>query len=694
MKQSLKFILTFLLVVRVLSTALSAPTDKFSWRYFRPGNTGIQGDYNETIWIGPDNDPWIGGYNPIAEEGGIAKFIQAENRWFNVSNVDYSVIGNANEVGVSRATDIIDDGHGNLWIGTWRGVLRMNLLQGPKSLVKFGPLNSTLPGGMVADCALAPDGTLWFSGDNGLNRYNPTTNVWTSIPGHGGDKIAAQPKSGGGYYIWTSPPGYIQSNVDRWDSTTNTWTSFAPIPGNPSHLVSKQSVDASGNLWIRRWFGIENEERLDCLRPNGTWVAPPLPPPNGNVSVAALHPFGNLQALMVDGFMQLQQFNGSTWTNLGPVPHSSWIDDLDRDVNGNVWLCGTGKGGALRRDAVTGFWQRYRVTNTSQFDFFNIELALDPHSKNVFATANASSGIGGMVKFDGNRWTGYVTDLGYGLTGPWPFPGCPQSEAVYVRPSNGRVVANPINNFSHEFDGTSWTQLSGGPDQVGAYVEDSLGRLWCTGHYGGVGYFQNGMYNFVESSGWSSKVMRDPKRPGTVWVNSGYEIVRTDGNNRFSKGIGDFPDLAAVGAFFQGLAVDSSGTVWVGTYAPNTTAGSALIKINPNTGVSQVVYRYGVNWPFRGQIVQPMAFTPDGRLWMLYSKEYPFDDMGLCWWDGRHIGNFPAPPNGEWRFGGLPHYIINDLEVRSFLGGYELWMTCYSRGIAVLTVRKPVGNGR
>jgi len=115
-----------------------------------------------------------------------------------------------------------------------------------------------------------------------------------------------------------------------------------------------------------------------------------------------------------------------------------------------------------------------------------------------------------------------------------------------------------------------------------------------------------------------------------------------------------------------------------------------LIKINPTTDVSEIVFRYGVNWPFRSQIAQPMAFTPDGRLWMLYSKEWPFDDMGLCWWDGTRVGNFPAPPNGEWRFGGLPHYIINDLEVRVIPGGYELWMTCFSRGIAVLTVRRPI----
>jgi len=60
--------------------------------------------------------------------------------------------------------------------------------------------------------------------------------------------------------------------------------------------------------------------------------------------------------------------------------------------------------------------------------------------------------------------------------------------------------------------------------------------------------------------------------------------------------------------------------------------------------------------------------------------------MGLCWYDGVNVGSFPAPPGGEPQWGGLPHRQIEDMEVREIPGGYELWMSCVSRGIAVLTV--------
>ncbi|MFN8138939.1 MAG: hypothetical protein U0R49_03980 [Fimbriimonadales bacterium] len=682
-------------VAAIVSTSsFGAILPKYTWRYYRPGNTGIQGDFNESIWIGPDGDPWIGGYDPQAQEGGIAKFIQSQNRWLNVSNIDYPVIGSANDVGYIYVSDMVADGRGNLWIGTMRGALRMNLALGPASLVRFDSSNSGLPGGATADISLAPDGTLWFSsystmwGGGGLTRYDPTTNRWTHMSNHGGDKIAAQPKQGGGYFIWAAPPGYIMDNVERWDSNTNSWTSFPPVAGNPSHLVSKNSVDDSGNVWIRRWYGNQGEEKLDCARPDGSWVSPPLPPPNGNVSVSALLAFGNLQALMVDGFMHLQEFNGVAWTDRGAVPHNSWIDDLRRDSVGNVWLCGTGMGGALKRTAATGAWQRYRITNTSQFDLFNKDLALDPLTGNVYACANAGPGVGGFVKFDGARWKGFVNDLDYGLGGPWPFPNSPQSEAIYVRRSNGHVVANPINDYTHEFDGVNWISLNGGPDQVQNYVEDSSGRLWCAGHYGGIGVFETGNYRGVEGGGMFNKVYADTQRAGTVWGCLDYHVVRTDGNGyRFEATMSDFPLLN--GSSFSGLAVQPDGVAWAGTYSPGSQFANGLVKINPNTGSKQVMFRYGGNWPFPGEYVQPVAYTPDGRLWLAYGKEYPFDDMGLCWWDGVNVGKFPAPPNGEWRWGGLPHYILTDVEWRTVPGGYELWMACFSRGIAVLKVQYP-----
>ncbi|MCC7142836.1 MAG: T9SS type A sorting domain-containing protein [Candidatus Eisenbacteria bacterium] len=670
-------VLTFL--VTGATGALAA--DTFSWRYYRLGNTGIQGDYNHSIWIGADGDPWIGGYDPIQEEGGVAKFIQSENRWLNVSNVDYPVIGSQYDLGVARVTDMLEDGQGNLWMGTWRGVLKMNLAAGPSSLVKYGPGNSALPGGVTNDLTRAPDGTIWVSasssvwGGGGLTRYNPGTNSWTHINGHGGLKIAAQSKTGGGYYLWASGEGF--SPMERWNSTTQTWNSYPATNGNPSHLVSLDSVDDAGNMWIQRWVGVQGEETLDCMRPDGTWISPPLPPAHPQVGVVGLRAFGNLQALLVNGYGDLYRFNGTSWTHLGTVPHNGFVEDLDIDAAGNIWLCGQGTGGAVRRDAVTGAWQRYRITNTSQFDPWNRDLAIDPISGDVFITANASPDYGGMVQFDGERWTCYVNDLGYGLSAPWPSDS-PQSEAVYVRPSNGQVVANPLNDYTHQYDGASWTQIPGGYDQMEEYVEDSLGRLWAMGHYGNLGIFENGSFTVIDAANWSGRIDVDPSRPGTVWANQGWKIQRTDGSYSFSRLIEDFPELVPNYSQFEGLAAAEDGTCWVGA---NGGSGGVLYHINPVTGTHQVWN--SATWPFPGDHVYPECVSPDGRVWMSYASDFPSDAHGMFWWDGVNLGIFPQV-NGS--FTGFPDGPLVDMEVKSTPAGYELWMCIIGRGVAVLSV--------
>ena len=665
--------------------------DTISWRYYRRANTGIQGDWNESILIDTDDNPWIGGYDPGFEEGGIAKFIQAENRWINISNVDYPIIGHPEEVGTTRVSDMITDGQGNLWMGTWRGVMRMNLAAGPSSIVKWGPGDSALPGGLTRDMTQAPDGTIWVSAEStawaggGLTRYNPMSGTWTHFANHGGGKIAAQPKIGGGYSIWTANGG--SGGMSRWDSSTGIWKNYPMVAGQPAALVSLDSADEAGNVWMMRWIGNQGQQQLDCIRPDGTWVSPSLPPQNPVVPVAALRAFGTMQCLMVDGFAHLHRFDGTAWTDLGPVPYSGSIDDLDIDSAGNVWLCGTSQGGALRRDAESGAWQRYRITNTSQFDNFNSDLSIDPATGDVYACANAGTGIGGMVRFDGTRWTGFNIAT-YGLGFDWPFD-TDNSEAICARPSARTVAVNPYAHFSFEFNGSSWGSIPGGPDQISQYVEDSLGRLWGVGHYGGLGYFGAGGFTQIGAGGWGIRLEIDPVRPGTVWANEDYILTMTDGVDTMHWTTEDFTALTFESPVFNGLAIDPNGIVWVGCRLLNEVGqpGGGLLRIDPATGTSTVKTIFE-GWSFPGEYVYPMCVSPDGKLWMYYEGgQFPEYQFGLCWWDGTNTGSFPAPSGGEPQWGGLPHASIKDLEVKIIPGGYELWMSCLSRGIAVLTVQ-------
>ncbi|MCK6448340.1 MAG: hypothetical protein L6Q99_18280 [Planctomycetes bacterium] len=672
-----------ILTLACLAGAAVAHAQSYSWRYFRPNNTGIQGDFNEALYVGADGDPWIGGYSAIWEEGGVAKFVQSENRWVNVSNVDWPAIGHPNDLGCVRVSDIVEDALGNLWCATWRGAFRFDPQKGGDSLVRFGPNNSTLSGDYVVDVERAPDGSILFS-ESGVRRYQPATHSWTSLGAYGG-RIASQPKPGGGFYVWASNGGSF-GGCARWDSTTGVWTSYPLTANNPRELVAKQSVDDVGNVWMLRMVDTWDSV-IDCLRPDGTWIHPPLPPlPTAPPYFATLHAYGNSQCLLVDGFNQLQRFDGTAWTNLGFVPWSGFIDGFDVDAAGNVWISGTG--GAIRRDVTTGVWQPYRLTNTGNCDSFNGDLAIDPVNGYVYSSANAAAGVGGMTRFDGERWTSW-NQLTYGLGYDWPFPN-DNCQALAWRPSNGRIVASPADWLYgvHEWTGSSFQQLPG-LDGASRMLEDGVGRLWAIGGTIGLGFWNGGTWTQVPGVGNAGSLKQDPTSANTIWAANDLELMRTNGTTSMRKTPADYPGSSQS---FTGLAVGADGSAWIGTWQQFTSTGSTLLHLDTNGNVLQS-WAHDLGWPFPGEHVRPLGFTPDGRLWMVYDSEYPSNELGLCWFDGVNVGKFQGPPGGAPQWGGLPHYIINDFETKPIAGGYEIWMSFGSRGIACLTVLdQPLGT--
>ena len=658
----------------------------YSWRYYRPGNTGIQGDFNEAIWVAPDGDPWIGGYDPSFEEGGIAKFIQTQNRWVNVSNVDHQVIGHPENTGTSRVADIDIDANGNMWMATGRGGLFYNPSAGPSSLRRFGADNSPIPGGWNRGVEVAPDGTIWFSaystvwGDGGVSRYNPATNAWQVYPTIGDGHLAIQPKPGGGYYVWAT----TTADVHRFDSATNGWSNIAKVDGNPAYLIGNNLTDDAGNTWMYKWTNaVMSEARLDLRRPDGTWMNVPTAPFDQTAfnSAAGLRAQSSGQALVVDGGGTVYRFNGVSWINLGVWNATTYSYDVDSDAQGNVWACGIG--GAAKRNAATGAWQRYRITNTSQYELFANDLTLGTDGT-VFATANAGPGYGGMVAFDGIRWTGY-NNHHYGLGFDWPFP-TDNSSLVYKRPSSNQLVANPMFNGLHRYNGgASWTSLNVGVDTVEDVVEDSTGRLWAT-YYGHLRYLNGSSWVDVNTNILGEKLVRDPIRPGGVIAMGWTSIVRTDGTTTQVWNVEDFPMLDPQSDQFKGIAVTRSGIIWIGAYTVNLPDNSTVIRLDPRTG-SYTTFRRHVNWPFPGEYAMPLAATNDNRIWFQYDSDYLTAQRGMFSYDTRRVVTFPAPAGGEPQWGGLPHASIADCEVRYVRGGYELWLSTKSRGISVLKVR-------
>ena len=676
-----RLLLTVTLQLLTLA-GLSQSGPQYSWKYYTTGNTGILGDYAEALWIDPQGDPYIAAYTPGWEEGGFSKFSPQENMWTNYSNVDYPVIGSIYDVGSSRIRDIASDAAGVLWMATWRGILKFDPAAGVSSLAFWGAANSAHPGGRSMDIEVAPDGSVWAAvisvtwGAGGLVQYQPATgawrywgygstaNNWPSVIGSC-ERLAIRPGATGGYVVWIDGEGW--NTMITFDSGTQLFTLLPQngVAGEVVALPGNECTDAEGNLWALRYTTPGNPFSLDYLTPGGTWVTPSQPAVDLN-DIWAFRACGNHQALITGISSEVYEFGNNTWQSKGVWREGGFTYALAIDDAGNIWASGIG--GAARRDAGSGQWQRYRITNTSQIDYFVRDLAID-NQGNVWATGNAGSGVGGFQKFDGTRWTGF-NESNYGLGYPFPFP-TDNTDALCFRPSNGTVVVNPMFNGLHSWSGSAYTPLNYPASTSVGLTEDSQGRLWSLGEYFSLSYYSDGSGNWtnVPFVGWGANITRDPLLPGTVWACSGNQLLRTDGVNQFVRNVEDFPELDPQSDQFSTAIPDSTGAVWLGS-------GKGLFKLNPATGGYQLFSP--ANSAIPGENVTPLAVTPDGRIWFSNFLSTDTTRIGLCWYDGSTFGVFPM---GD---GGLPHAQIPDAEVKVIPGGYELWMSCLSRGIAVL----------
>lgn len=645
-----------------------------SWSFYRTGNTGIQGDNVSALFVDENGDPYFAANTGNWGEGGFAKFDQSQNRWINYSNVDLPILGGF-ENGDIHIEEIIEDFDHNLWMAKTTGAIKFDPSEGATSIQSFDSFNSELLG-FSSDIDLAPDSSIWFI-SGGLVRYRPQIDEWTYI-GEANTRIAVQPHLDGSYSVWSADIYY--GYVFEFNSTTNVLTTTTPtLLGDIAGLPGKDCIDETGNFWALRMAENGNWETLEYQRPNGEWVYPQHPYENVSFYINEFTAYGDEQALLILTTGEAWMFDGSEWHNYGTWRPGDYNMGIDTDAQGNVWVCGIE--GAAKRDINTGIWQRFRVTNTSQIDYMVEDLTSDLNG-NIWLTGNGATGIGGIQQFDGIRWTGF-NPYTYGLGHDFPFM-ADNSTAISNRPSQDKIAFSPTFHGVYTWDGNNYETIEEELTTSKGLVEDSEGRLWNLGEYYNLRFYDD------QTSSWTSlpivgsglKIIKDPTLPGTVWAMTDYEIQRTNGTDVLSIEAGNFPGSAA---WLTGLAVQNDGTMWTGTWNQFSSFGSTLIKFNPETSET-TVWSYDDGWPFPGEHLRPLTASPDGRIWMIYDSEYPSLEAGILAYDGENIEVFPSAPGGFPAWDMLPNANIKDAEIVEIENGYELWLSCLGRGIAVLTV--------
>ena len=280
-------------------------------------------------------------------------------------------------------------------------------------------------------------------------------------------------------------------------------------------------------------------------------------------------------------------------------------------------------------------------------------------------------------EFDGVRWTGWNGRRSTASAIP------SRSPATTVRRSAcGRRPAawllNPTYAGLHEWNGSSWSDLAGMSESRGL-VEDSSGRLWSLGLAYELAYLDGA--NWIVGAERTALLATicgaiRPARGRSGRANDA-EVVRTDGSYRYSRDYTQFPELDPQSDLFTTVAPAPDGIAWLGS-----TQG--VFRLDANAGPTSTSPRSAGS---RRSLGEPARRDPRRQALAERRRSFrrrtarPDVVRRRC----RPVSIRPRSTAGR---SGVdcrtPRSRLSKCAIVP--GGYELWMSCMSRGIAVLFV--------
>lgn len=668
---------TFLLLV---SAGVASAQQSVSWQLIRPSNTGVPGDYTQCILIDDDDSPWIAGYIPFWEEGGLAHF--DGTNWRSLNNVDCPQIGQA--IGAPRFNDIVKTADGIIWIGSDQGLLRFDPSAEPWCVTKFVPSNSGIAGASVNNIDIAPDGTLWMACDTsggssagGLSQYDPATDTWNSwdtsngLPWWAGwdwvDYVATQPDMDGGYTVWF---GSAEMGLTTYKQGLFIWYG-SPTPPNvdplPTRTLGKDPVLDNGDMLL------STDQGIAFRHPDGTYTLIGSAPAGLTSEVALVEPISNNRVLLGTFYADVFLWDQGAWTPLGNWGSGNHTYTLAEDSAGAFWAGGIG--GASKYE--NGAWQRYRLTNTGMTGYFPDAVAISPVNGDAAMSGNAGPGVGGFdILHRDDTWTN-ANVATYGLGLPWPYPTDNTSALAYR--DNGSLLFAPTNNGLHEYtDEGDYIALISEPYDIESIAVMGNGRAWAsTGRGVAFQEMPDGSWEqYLTADGLPvgdiSDIVPDPNDPNAVFIGAAFGIARTDGDTweltpREAVGL----NLDSIGYHIWAFDVATDGTIWIAS-------GIGLFHYDPATGLYDT---YDLtNSPLPSDDIHHVEIAPDGSVWIsMFDATFPYPGGVAQLKDGQWTvwrqGSSPLPHNQHW-----------DLESHPIPGGYEIWIATASEAVAVITV--------
>lgn len=547
------------------------------WKYLRPSNTGLGGDYLQCIRIDDCGNKWTGGYLPFFSEGSVSRFDDSVfTCWSNFENY----------LPADRVYDLTFDNNGELWVatnGVGNGIAHGGIAHyDGTTWTQYTSLNTPMPDDDMRGICVDGNNNIWATfygvqtGIGGVAKFNGST--WTiytpsnsNLQSSQVDKIMADSQNN----IW------IGTNIGLVKFDGLNWILYTTQnSGLSNNNVTDVEYDATTNkIYAATGVAVDMFDGTNWSK----WNA--LNSPLSTTGIWSMHARGDsLIVSTIGGSYLTYIYDGSNWVTHPEMDHTydSRIDD-----DGNFWICGIG----FLEKYNGSTWTTYTRANTGLCAMFNNDVFVD--SKN--RTWIGSSDNGGISMFDCPKWQDYN----------------PYNHNLFQQPVNYTGYGTGITEDSY---GDIWMIFSG---VAGAAVQVTGGDVdnpaaWHVWDNNNSGVSLQFMYRAAGD------------KSGNVWF--GYDGACSV--TRYSHATNSWTNFnlyqlgqitCGAGSGIQSIRVDDSNNVWVCGLA-------GLAKFDQ---VNWTFYSY-LNTPMQQGFVNDIAFDALGNKWIATEHGlYKFD--GTNW---------------------------------------------------------------
>ncbi len=353
----------------------------------------------------------------------------------------------------------------------------------------------------VYSAAVDPRGVKWFGTERGLSRYDGTRwKTYYDRDGLAGNRVFSLAASD--RFLWCG----TDRGLSRFDGSA--WTTFSVADGLPDSVIAcLAAFDDGSGVWAGTSKGVS---RFDGMSWRTYTVSEGLPAGN----VTALHIDDDSGTVFAGSDAGAASFDGKTWTTLPACPDS--VTAILSDSSHRLWI-GT-KHGLFRRGGTS--WTRFHADDgVSNLPDNGIKALAEDSVGGIWAGT-----AWGSVRFDGTSWTPF-------LKFDWVYSIATGADGIvwFVRSD---YVSGPVIGYSVT-----------GPPTPG--LLKGTWTLW-TNRYGA------GSFAFTENAVWTSP---------SGWTG----VVRIDLATRAVRVFKTTDGLAYEG--ITGVAAADGKTVWATAYS-------------------------------------------------------------------------------------------------------------------------------